>query len=84
MADRFDKPWGTREEVEAAWRAGWDIESGPPPNPHTLPPENSTEATNLRGEAFKHNGVEPDPDARPLIINDTYLEPGDGEGGGGE
>lgn len=83
MADRFDKPWGTREEVEAAWRAGWDIDSGPPPNRHTLPPENSTEATSLTGDTFHHNGIEPT-DARPLIVNDTFLDPEDSEGGEGE
>lgn len=71
--DRFNKPWGTPEEVEAAYRAGWPIDQGPPPFKHTLPPEHTVEAEGPHGK-FKHNGVEVT-DARPLFINDTYEEP---------
>jgi hypothetical protein len=61
MPDRFDKPWGSRAEVEAAWRAGWDIESGPPPFTHALPPPVDDD--------LGHNGVAAT-DARPLFHND--------------
>lgn len=73
---RFERDWGTPEEVEAAWRAGWDIDKGPPPfhGLHALPPESTVEGENPSGEKFLHNGIEPT-DARPLFVNDTYEEP---------
>lgn len=46
---RFDRDWGTRQEVFAAFRAGWDIDLGPPPNKHALPPEDDPQ--------LQHNGV---------------------------
>ena len=48
---RFIRDWGTPEEVEAAWRAGWDIDAGPPPDRHTLPPADDPELGN--------NGIPP-------------------------
>lgn len=69
--DRFVRDWGTPEQVEAAWRAGWDIDQGPPPagpDAHALPPEHTVVGQGPHGE-FRHNGIEPT-DALPLFNAD--------------
>lgn len=77
---RFDKVWGTRAQVYAAWKAGWDITQGPPPegaDAHGLPPEHTVTATGPHGE-FKHNGIEPT-DAEPLFPDQPSTQTGAGE-----
>jgi hypothetical protein len=73
---RWHKHWGTPEEVRAAFLAGWDIGTGPPPHHHALPPDSTIEAVDPSGHKFFHNGIKPT-GSPSVIINDTFVEPGE-------